>query len=279
MGMEKRRLRCPTCAKLYEVNEADIISHNPHFDCISCATRFTINHEFTATGEMQAQVVFKNLNLERGLLFQKALESQSLDALRRDIEGGAKEKSSLSCPKCGAIRERSALECFSCHVIFARLEDLPLKPTLKAQPSLVRKWKDLILDFDNKALHEDFIKCCREIEALPFAILKYEELRKAQGGSDDVCASMIARIHGMLSVTLSSKPKPELRARGGMASPVVSWHKYVFLIPISISILMILMGFLSLSLRNLVGAGVAMMLLTFGLILFWKGRISLSDFV
>ncbi|MGZ3745429.1 MAG: hypothetical protein ACXWRA_16600, partial [Pseudobdellovibrionaceae bacterium] len=63
-----------------------------------------------------------------------------------------------------------------------------------------------------------------------------------------------------------------------VTAPRQGWHKYVLWVPLVVSLLMILTGFFSLSLRNLVGAGVSVMLLTFGLILFWKGRISLSDF-
>lgn len=195
----------------------------------------------------------------------------------------AQKNSTKPCPKCGAINEKKNEECYSCHVIFARLEQLPLDPTLKAQPSLVRKWKNLVLNFDNKELHEDFLESCHRLEALRFAILKYEELKKAQGGSDETCESMIFKAHGLLQVTLSGKKEGDLRfakptARSTKEAPRHKWHRYILWGPLAVSALMIITGFFSLGLRNLVGAGVAVMLLTFGLILFWKGRISLSDF-
>lgn len=277
--MEKLRLRCPTCAKLYEVNRRDILSHSPQFDCVSCATRFMIDLQspLDEQGEVLTQVVFKDFDQELGLQMQKDLESESFAALQGAIS--SQKKSISSCPKCGAARETKSSECYSCHVIFDRLEELPMDPSLKAQPSLIRKWKQLVLNFDNRALHDEFLKSCRELEALRFAILKYEELRKAQGGRDDICQSMITKAQSMLDVTLSARALSRTREESASLKSIVGWHKFVFLVPLSISILMILIGFFSLSLRNLVGAGVAMVLLTFGLVLFWKGRISLSDFI
>ena len=134
------------------------------------------------------------------------------------------------------------------------------------------------MNFDNLSLHDDFLKSCHQLDALRFAILKYEELKSAQGGSDEVCERMIFKAHGLLQVTLSSKSDGDLRFTQKSTPPRHKWHKYVLWGPLSVSILMMTIGYFSLSLRNLVGAGVAVMLLTFGLILFWKGRISLSDF-
>jgi hypothetical protein len=215
---------------------------------------------------------------EEARTFQQELEAQSFAALQQEIENSAEKASTHACPKCGAINEKKNDECYSCHVIFARLEQLPLDPTLKAQPSLVRKWKNLIMNFDNLSLHDDFLKSCHQLDALRFAILKYEELKSAQGGADDLCERMIFKAHGLLQVTLSSKSEGDLRFAQKSKPPRHKWHKYVLWGPLSLSILMMTIGYFSLSLRNLVGAGVAVMLLTFGLILFWKGRISLSDF-
>jgi transposase-like protein len=290
MEMEKLRLRCPSCAKLYEVSVADIKSRSPQFDCLSCATRFGFQYDNIFSPQLETFVVSSSPEMEQARSFQQELEAQSFAALQQEIENSAQENgkksnqkdSSKACPKCGAINEnktgKKMEECYSCHVIFSRLEELPLDPTLKAQPSLVRKWKNLIVNFNNKELHEDFLNSCHQLDALRFAILKYEELKSAQGGRDEVSEQMIFKAHGLLQVTLSGKAEGDLRFQKESAVPRQSWYKYILWAPLGVSILMILTGFFSLSLRNLVGAGVSVMLLTFGLILFWKGRISLSDF-
>lgn len=274
----KFRVRCPNCSKLYEVSEGDIQSHTPQFDCISCSSRFSFAYPVTNPMSVATYLVQTSPEMEEARTFQQELEAQSFAALQQEIEGSAEKTSTQACPKCGAINEKKNSECYSCHVIFARLEQLPLDPTLKAQPSLVRKWKNLIMNFDNLSLHDDFLKSCHQLDALRFAILKYEELKSAQGGSDDVCERMIFKAHGLLQVTLSGKSEGDLRFAQKPTVPRKKWHKYVLWGPLSLSLLMILTGYFSLSLRNLVGAGVAVALLTFGLILFWKGRISLSDF-
>ncbi|HEY8271282.1 MAG TPA: hypothetical protein VIG33_10375 [Pseudobdellovibrionaceae bacterium] len=265
--MEKLRLRCPLCAKLYEVSEADIKSNSPQFDCVSCATRFGFQYEGPTLRHIETFVVDVSHNNKPDNKIDSKFESKV---------------QSKTCPKCGAINEnktgKKMDECYSCHVIFSRVEELPSDPTLKAQPSLVRKWKNLIMNFNNKELHEDFLKSCYQLDALRFAILKYEELKSAQGGADEISERMIFKAHGLLKVTLSSKTEGEPHFQKEARSARQTWHKYVLWVPLGVSILMILIGFFSLSLRNLVGAGVSVMLLTFGLILFWKGRISLSDF-
>lgn len=282
LGLSKLRLRCPSCTKLYEVNEGDIKTHTPHFDCVVCATRFGFEYPVANPLSVETFAVFQVAEAEQARSFQQELEAQSFAALQKEIEDSAEKNSTKACPKCGAINERKgekkSEECYSCHVIFARLEQLPLDPTLKAQPSLVRKWKNLILNFDNRDLHEDFLKSCHQLEALRFAILKYEELKSAQGGTDELCERMIFKAHGLLQVTLSSKTEGDPRFQKAPEAARHSWHKYVLWAPLSVALLMMVIGFFSLGLRNLVGAGVAVMLLTFGLILFWKGRISLSDF-
>lgn len=278
LGLSKLRLRCPSCTKLYEVSEGDIKSHTPQFDCVVCATRFSFEYPVANPQNVATFVVSQQPEIQEARSFQQELEAQSFAALQKEIEESAEKNSNMACPKCGAINDKKSDECYSCHVIFARLEQLPLDPTLKAQPSLVRKWKNLILNFDNKDLHEDFLKSCHQLDALRFAILKYEELKSAQGGSDELCERMIFKAHGLLQVTLSSKTEGDLRFQKTPAAARQAWHKYVLWAPLSVAILMMVIGFFSLSLRNLVGAGVAVMLLTFGLILFWKGRISLSDF-
>ncbi|WP_413288255.1 hypothetical protein [Bdellovibrio sp. HCB337] len=278
LGLSKLRLRCPSCTKLYEVSEGDIKTQSPQFDCVVCATRFSFEYPVANPHNVQTFTVSQQPEMQEARSFQQELEAQSFAALQKEIEDTAEKNSSKACPKCGAINEKKGDECYSCHVIFSRLEELPLDPTLKAQPSLVRKWKNLILNFDNKDLHEDFLKSCHQLDALRFAILKYEELKSAQGGSDELCERMIFKAHGLLQFTLASKTEGDLRFQKTPSASRQSWHKYVLWAPLGVAILMMVIGFFSLSLRNLVGAGVAVMLLTFGLILFWKGRISLSDF-
>jgi hypothetical protein len=249
---EKLKLRCPSCAKLYEVDSADIQTSHPQFHCVSCESRFTFSFP--------------------------PLDPKNIICTPVDAEGHSSlewaMKNSKSCPKCGALSPRTAEECYACHVIFSKLEGLPMDPSLRAQPSLVRKWKLLIEDFANETKHEDFINSCQALEALGFALTKYQDIKQAQGG-DTLCDRMIENINARISnaLTLSSVPKKNPAA---LLKP--RWQKYALWAPYILSFLLILWGTFSLGHRNLIGLGVATACLATGLITMIKGQLRLQDF-
>src|SRR5207253_2647100 len=82
MEMEKLRLRCPSCAKLYEVSDADIKSHTPQFDCVSCATRFGFQYPVMNFQLIETFVVSANPEMQEARSFQQELEAQSFAALQ-----------------------------------------------------------------------------------------------------------------------------------------------------------------------------------------------------
>lgn len=247
----KLKIRCPSCAKLYEVQSEDIHSEAPIFQCVSCDNRFSF--EYPPMDPLNVSCF--SVNLSEEVTSTSAAQQQ---------------ESMKSCPKCGALNERRSKECYSCHVLFERLDGLPKDPSLKAQPSLVRKWKNLVENFESDRLHDEFIIACHELDALRFAVLKYEELKAAQGG-DPVCDQMIARISSLMMVGLKQKPQAK------PSRP--KWQKYLYWGPFGLSALMILLGMVNLGHRNLIGVGVALAFMTAGLIVMVRGRISLSDFI
>lgn len=211
-------------------------------------------------------------NVEAFLLGQEGL-SASNNASRQEIFEASAQQEMKTCPKCGALNGRRSHECYSCHVIFERLEGLPQDPSLRAQPSLVRRWKNLLENFEDETLHEEFLRNCAALDALRFATAKYEEIRAAQGG-DALCDRMLARIQSMMLVGLEQKP---LAKKSPAEKP--KWQKYLFWGPYTLSALLILWGMLNLGHRNLIGLGVAIFCMASGLIVMIKGKISLSDFV
>lgn len=257
----KLKIRCPSCTKLYEVASEDIHSETPLFQCISCDTRFSFE--------------FPPVNPQNIKCFSISNSELQSAAQHQEPASEAKVQEMKSCPKCGALNGRRSKECYSCHVLFEKLEGLPKDPTLKAQPSLVRKWKNLLENFSNEELHNEFIRDCHELDALRFAMLKYEELKKAQGG-DSKCDEMIARINSLMVVGLTQR-QPLVKKAETEARP--KWQKYVYWGPFGLSALLILMGMVNLGHRNLIGAGVALAFMATGLIVMIRGKISISDFI
>lgn len=258
----KLKFRCPSCTKLYEVQSEEIRSEAPLFQCMSCETRFGFEYPPIDPNSILCFTVHESDLGGENIASHHGLE----------VEPGAHDMK--SCPKCGALNGRRAKECYSCHVLFERLEGLPKDPSLKAQPSLVRKWKNLVENFNNEKLHDEFINSCHELEALRFAIMKYEDLKNAQGG-DPVCDQMIARINSLMLVGLAQKPL----VRDNAAAVRPKWKKYIYWGPFAISALLILMGMSNLGHRNLIGAGVALSFMATGLIVMIRGKFHLSDFI
>jgi hypothetical protein len=253
---EKLRIRCPSCAKLYEVESGDIHSSSPQFQCVSCQCRFTFSFP--------------------------PLDPQNISCISIDAESHSQidevMKSQRSCPKCGALSPREAEECYSCHVIFSRLQGLPEDPTLRAQPSLVRKWKMVAEDFDDEDKHEDFIRGCQDLEALPFAMTKYQEMSQALGG-DPVCERRQKQIQAMIEHKLRAPKAAAVPVKKTPETPAELWSarwqkikKYLIYIPYGLSLFLILWGAFSLGHRNLVGLGVAIACLATGLTLTLRGR-------
>ena len=278
----KLKVRCPHCAKLYEVESEDILSDTPVFQCISCDSHFGFEYPPANPEQVAAFLIStKSVDAPTPALQASVSHGAGGDLLKMQAElfNKAVEPSAdtemKSCPKCGALNGRRALECYSCHVIFERLEGLPQDTSLRAQPSLVRKWKNLLENFENSDLHDEFIRSCHELDALRFASMKYEELKTAQGG-DALCDQMIAKINSLMMVGLAQKPTASSQANKH-ARP--KWFKWLFWGPYTTAALMILWGMLSLGHRNLIGVGMALLCMTTGVIYMVRGRVSLSDFM
>lgn len=280
----KLKVRCPSCAKLYEVASEDVHSETPVFQCISCESRFGFEHPpvdpanviaFLVSSPAQQARLNAQQNSEDVFASVMAAASQQVEVVEPTVQQ-VQNQDMKSCPKCGALNGRRAQECYSCHVLFERLEGLPQDPNLRAQPSLVRKWKNVLDNFEDQNLHESFIKSCAELDALRFATMKYEEIKAAQGG-DVLCDQMLARISSMMMVGMAQKPTMKIKNPAHEGRP--KWMKWVYIGPFALSALLILWGLLSLGHRNLVGVGVALSCMAIGLIVMIRGRLSLSDFM
>ncbi|WP_413557828.1 hypothetical protein [Bdellovibrio sp. HCB209] len=280
----KFKVRCPSCAKLYEVASEDLHSDTPVFQCMSCENRFgfenpPVDAANVVTFLVPAPAVEARANVQQNSedIFASVMAAASEAVVASEPTAHQVQNQEMkSCPKCGALNGRRAQECYSCHVLFERLEGLPQDPNLRAQPSLVRKWKNILENFEDENLHEAFIKSCAELDALRFATMKYEEIKAAQGG-DALCDQMLARINSIMMVGISQKPTMKVKNPAHADRP--KWMKWVYIGPFALSALLILWGLLSLGHRNLVGVGVALSCMAVGLIVMVRGRLSLSDFM
>ncbi len=250
------RTRCPQCSKLYRIDTRDIKSSEPYFDCLVCESTFAFSYPNENPLDVKSRIVKATL-----LPSEAVAQTRPLDV--------------KSCPKCNALNAKGSSQCGRCSVIFAKLENLPMDSKIGALPSLVRAWQELMSDYDNISKHMSFVHRCEDLQALPYALKKYRDLKEVQP-QDQIAEEMLHRVLGgrltRPAAWLSKNPAVK------MAMTRIHWARIRKLTPWAISGILILLGLMNPSLKNLAGIGASLLFITFGLHLFFKGRIELSDF-
>lgn len=258
-------VRCPGCNKLFRIASKEIKSSSPYFDCTGCAVRFTFDFPPVSAHKIETRVVSQKDSF------------QLMDSVDKEEQAAA--PSLKSCPKCEAMNPQMSKECLKCGVIFSRVEELPMDASLGAIPSLVKAWQDLMSDYSNMTKHVAFVDRCEDLQALPFALKKYETLKEVQP-TDSMAQEMF---HRVLIRNLQKKVDriswlTKTRKFMTLANGKINWPRVRKLAPFALSAALIVVGLSSPAARNMVGMGAALLFLTIGLTLFIKGRISLEDF-
>lgn len=213
----------------------------------------------------------------------------------------------MRCPACQKLYqvETEAIfshtphfECKACRAVFAfeyppsqmdRVMSFVVKPAelttdetapviLQAQPSLVQLWNNIFEDYEDEERHEDFVKRCRELEGLPFARMKYQDLTTALG-SDPLSEKYLKQVDGMMLVKVQMDQPSSQSGLSFSFLARIHWRRLLYWTPLVMSLGLIVLGFSSLALRNLIGFGVAVGFLSYGLIVLVRGRLRWSDFV
>jgi len=250
------RTRCPQCTKLYRIDTRDIKSSEPFFNCLICESTFAFSYPAENPLDVKARLIKASL-----LPSEKVVAARPLDV--------------KSCPKCNTLNAKGSDQCGHCGVIFAQLENLPMDAKLGALPSLVRAWQELMNDYDNLTKHLAFVHRCEDLQALPYALKKYRDLKEVQP-QDQIADEMLHRVLG----GRLSRPAAWIAKNPALRSALnrIHWARLRKISPWALSGLLILLGLSQPSLTNLAGIGASVLFITFGLHLFFKGRIELSDF-
>ncbi|PWU18676.1 MAG: hypothetical protein C5B49_06820 [Bdellovibrio sp.] len=250
------RTSCPSCRKRYSIDTRDIHSSEPQFECLACLTTFSFVFPTDTPMNAKSQIV---------RLGRQPLEGR-IDPKVTDVK---------TCPKCSAMNARGSAECRRCGVIFSRLEGLPLDASLGALPSLVKAWHDLMDDYENLTKHLAFVSRCEDLQAIPFALKKYQDLKRAQP-HDGLAQEMFHRVLARRFIEQAQNVTKHPFCQRIIHEP--NWPRIRKVAPWSVAIVLILLGLTSHTLKNLAGLGVAALFITVGLLLFFRGRIRFSDF-
>lgn len=314
-------VRCPGCNKLYRVDSREIKSTQPHFSCSACHVVFSFDFPPKQLARVETRVVQVSTSaINKSADVASESVSGRYDVLKSNVDhrtvgeggvvgiGGAigavstlgvgkilprfgktsalqfqeGEAAIKSCPKCAAKNPRLSKECIKCGVIFEKLENLPLDPKIGALPSLVRMWQDLMRDYENLAKHLEFVDRCEDLEALPFAMSKYQELKSMQP-QDSLAEEMFQAVwlknfrHRAEKIPGMRRLLDRTEGAWQKAVQALPWARILRFSPYVISSMMILVGLINQGSRNLVGTGSALLFLSLGILFLWKGRIHWKD--
>lgn len=260
-------IRCPSCDKLFRVDAKEIKSTTPHFDCTACKTRFCFDYPPENVNRIETRVI----SMKDTFQLDDSVDRSEIPEIRK-------------CPKCESMNPRLSKECIKCGVIFERVESLkPEDAMLGAIPSLVKAWHDLLGDYDNLKKHVAFVDRCEDLQALPFALKKYQHLKEAQP-QDGLVDNMIHRVllrklkRKTDSISQIQSAKEHWFKAQNLVNANVNWVRLRKLAPLALAMALILVGLSSQSARNMVGVGAAIVFLTLGIRVFLKGRLAGEDF-
>jgi phage FluMu protein Com len=310
-------VRCPGCNKLYRVDSREIKSTQPHFSCSACHVVFSFDFPPKQLARVETRVVqvstsainksadvasnsvsshydvLKSNNDHRTVGDSGAVGVGAVNTLgvgktlprfgkTSNLQFQEGEAALKSCPKCAAKNPRLSKECIKCGVIFEKLENLPLDPKIGALPSLVRMWQDLMRDYENLAKHLEFVDRCEDLEALPFAMSKYQELKSIQP-QDSLAEEMFQAVwlknfrHRAEKIPGMRRLLDRTEGAWQKAVQALPWARILRFSPYVVSSMMILVGLINQGSRNLVGTGSALLFLSLGILFLWKGRIHWKD--
>lgn len=262
--MEKLRVRCPSCLKLYSVAESAIRTSDPRFECVACETKFTFHYPPESEEKI---IVARVLGADAG--------HKSLGPWAGRIK---------TCGKCGTQNSFESEECSQCRVVFEKLRDLPLLGLRRVSPRLIKSWTELIRDFGKAEEHLLFIKACEQENCLEFAELRYKQYLEVQA-FDEMAQNHLELVRArriQLTDLAQANAAPEKtlalmtwwkKMELDKMAESVDWKKTsIRLGPYAFGLLLIILGFIIGGSRNLVGAGVAFLILWVGFSFYFGNR-------
>lgn len=149
--------RCPNCQKLYQTDRQDIVGNNSaenqqeskiEFQCQTCNSDFYLNDEITSLGLYHTE--------------KKVIHEF------------------VHCPKCNALKSKNQDECATCGVFESKFLEINKLESPRLY-ELNNLWNQVVGDFDNDIVHQDFLNRAQQMSALNFAAQKYLDMEKIIG--------------------------------------------------------------------------------------------------
>lgn len=252
------KVRCPSCFKLYGVDAAEIHQQKPQFECSKCQTRFWFPFpESVGQGELMGfPVEWLQTKVESEVAAQPELvPAQSVPVPQKEKIAEKALAHRFHCPRCEAQYSAGDPECPKCGVVFAKLEMLEGERSVYASPALRRLWHLVMDNYSSEETHQRFLKSAQKEKNLVYASQQYGRLLKAHSG-DETALKMQKEIVAMTQ----AEANMEIRRQGGLSGRKLL--PSVTTVSLLAGGVLIGVGFLIPTMRNLIGLGVATVFFT-----------------
>ena len=262
--------RCPSCEKLFEVQSSLINDELAHFQCVSCKNHFYFASELIKDGMVQSFPL--DLSSLQGLgdldFVNRSVEAQvnqELFALNdkafvqpepRKMEAPEIEATKI-CPKCQSVNRVSASDCEVCGVDFKKIEMLQKDGHHfhKISRTLHDQWQYVLSHYDDMTAHQKFLTLCLGKGHLTLGARSYQKVLQVLP-ADETATLMLKQIAAVTEV-----PFELVRSNKKSLS---FWRTHMFSLVFAVAGLIIMSGFIFPQSRNLVGAGVAILVVAYG---------------
>lgn len=181
-----------------------------------------------------------------------------------------------NCPACEKEMVAGHSECFSCGVVVQKFEDRTRLNSTKQTiggidhltdldlKKLDKKWKQVVVNYNDQEEHQSFIKVCQENGALPFAVHHYSKMLEIDR-EDDIAEVM--RKQALSRLTIQALPD-QSNDSAIKDLPIDFITKTILWGALFVSLSLILVGFFNPAARNLIGLGFSFMLMFIALLLY-----------
>jgi len=249
-------VRCPSCTKLYRVESKNIHTSQPEFSCKKCFCTFSFMNPPQDINNVKTFLVH-------------ASKIQDLKFIEPIIKNDSEKNEDVlkKCPRCGLVNPKTFSECLSCHAIFDK-EITGLGPN---KMGLTKAWQELVQDYSNLKKHFGFVEACTDLNALPYALRKYEDLKSLQP-ADPIVDQMLAQIRFKAAeLEFLKQQKSERQIK------IEKIKKLLKLSPLFLAGLMLILGILLTGYRNMIGFSVALLFIHIGIKLITLDNFKFSD--
>lgn len=273
------KTRCPQCDKLYIVDTQHLNDDVAVFRCRHCSSSFFFAVDQVLNQQVESILVdiptFRMPELE----FVDPARPEVLKSARAVSESAATKENKQQdiqstvappptvatqlCPKCQSVNLPSAKDCVSCGINFVKFQIMKSDgPSLRRiHPVLHSQWQTVIENYEEPRHHDRFVELCVDKQQLPLAARCYERIIAADP-ADEIARQRRTQVQGLAAIPL------ELARAQLEPAQVPLWRRYSFAIVYTVSGILVTLGFAIPTYRNLVGMGVALLMVSLG-VQFW----------